>query len=110
MREDLLNSHLSSAYLPLRSAPMNTKILLSEEQIPRQWYNIIPDMPGPLAPVINPQTLKPVTPDDMLAIFPMALIEQEMSGSRWIDIPDEVREIYKLWRPSPLFRAHRLEK
>ena len=89
---------------------MNTKILLSEEQIPRQWYNIIPDMPGPLAPVINPQTLKPVTPDDMLAIFPMALIEQEMSSQRWIDIPDEVREIYKLWRPSPLFRAHRLEK
>ena len=89
---------------------MNTKILLSEDQIPRQWYNIIPDMPGPLAPVINPQTLKPVTPDDMLAIFPMALIEQEMSPHRWIDIPDEVREIYKLWRPSPLYRAHRLEK
>lgn len=89
---------------------MNTKILLSEDQIPRQWYNIIPDMPGPLAPVINPQTLKPVTPDDMLAIFPMALIEQEMSGNRWIDIPNEVREIYKLWRPSPLFRARRLEQ
>ena len=81
---------------------MNTKILLSEDQIPRQWYNIIPDMPGPLAPVINPQTLKPVTPEDMLAIFPMSLIEQEMSPNRWIDIPDEVREIYKLWRPSPL--------
>ena len=89
---------------------MNTKILLTEDQITRQWYNIIPDMPGPLFPVINPQTLKPVTPDDMLAIFPMALIEQEMSPQRWIDIPDEVREIYKLWRPSPLFRAHRLEQ
>lgn len=89
---------------------MNTKILLSEDQLPRQWYNIIPDMPGPLAPVINPQTLKPITADDMLAIFPMSLIEQEMSSQRWIDIPDEVREIYKLWRPSPLFRAHRLEK
>jgi tryptophan synthase beta chain len=89
---------------------MNTKILLSEDQIPRQWYNIIPDMPGPLAPVISPQTLKPVTPEDMLAIFPMSLIEQEMSPNRWIDIPDEVREIYKLWRPSPLFRARRLEK
>lgn len=89
---------------------MNTKILLSEDQIPKQWYNIIPDMPGPLAPVINPQTLKPVTPDDMLAIFPMSLIEQEMSPNRWIDIPDEVRDIYRLWRPSPLFRAHRLEK
>ncbi|MBT1071177.1 TrpB-like pyridoxal phosphate-dependent enzyme [Pelotalea chapellei] len=89
---------------------MNTKILLNEDQIPRQWYNIIPDMPGPLAPVINPQTLKPVTPEDMLAIFPMALIEQEMSTQRWIDIPDKVREIYQLWRPSPLFRARRLEQ
>jgi len=89
---------------------MYTKYLLSEDQIPRQWYNIIPDMPGPLAPVISPQTLKPVTPEDMLAIFPMSLIEQEMSPNRWIDIPDEVREIYKLWRPSPLFRARRLEK
>ncbi len=89
---------------------MNTKILLSEDQIPKQWYNIIPDMPGPLAPVISPMTMQPVTPDDMLAIFPMSLIEQEMSPNRWIDIPDDVREIYKLWRPSPLFRAHRLEK
>ena len=89
---------------------MNTKILLSEDQIPRQWYNIIPDMPGPLAPVISPQTLKPVTPEEMMAIFPMSLIEQEMSPNRWIDIPDEVREIYKLWRPSPLFRARRLEQ
>ncbi|ABK98913.1 TrpB-like pyridoxal phosphate-dependent enzyme [Pelobacter propionicus] len=89
---------------------MNTKILLNEDQIPRQWYNIIPDMPGPLAPVINPQTLKPIVPEDMLSIFPMSLIEQEMSPQRWIDIPDEVRDIYRLWRPSPLFRAHRLEK
>ncbi|MBK5274034.1 MAG: TrpB-like pyridoxal phosphate-dependent enzyme [Desulfuromonadales bacterium] len=89
---------------------MNTKILLSEDQIPRQWYNIIPDMPGPLAPVISPQTLKPVTPEEMLAIFPMSLIEQEMSPNRWIDIPDQVREIYKLWRPSPLYRARRLEQ
>ena len=89
---------------------MQTKILLSEEQIPKQWYNIIPDMPGPLAPVIHPGTLQPVTPDDLLPLFPMGLIEQEVSPNRWIDIPDEVREIYKLWRPSPLFRAHRLEK
>ncbi len=89
---------------------MTTKILLPEDQIPRQWYNIIPDMPAPLAPVISPRTMKPVTPDEMLAIFPMALIEQEMSSQRWIDIPDEVREIYQLWRPSPLYRAHRLEK
>jgi tryptophan synthase beta chain len=89
---------------------METKILLPEDRIPKQWYNIIPDMPGALAPVISPRTKQPVTPDEMLAIFPMALIEQEMSPQRWIDIPDEVREIYKLWRPSPLFRAHRLEQ
>lgn len=89
---------------------MNTKILLPEDQIPKQWYNIIPDMPGPLAPVINPRTMQPVTPDDLLPIFPMALIEQEVSRQRWIDIPDEVREIYRLWRPSPLYRARRLEK
>jgi tryptophan synthase beta chain len=89
---------------------MITKILLPEDQIPKQWYNIIPDMPGPLAPVINPRTMQPVTPDDLLPIFPMSLIEQEVSQQRWIDIPEEVRDIYRLWRPSPLFRAHRLEK
>jgi tryptophan synthase beta chain len=89
---------------------MDTKILLPEDRIPKQWYNIIPDMPGPLAPVIHPGTLQPVTPDDLLPLFPMGLIEQEVSPNRWIDIPDEVRDIYRLWRPSPLFRAHRLEK
>jgi len=89
---------------------METKIMLPEDRIPKQWYNIIPDMPGPMAPVISPRTMQPVTPDEMLAIFPMALIEQEMSPQRWIDIPDPVREIYRLWRPAPLFRAHRLEK
>ena len=78
---------------------MQTKYLLSEDQIPKQWYNIIPDMPGPLAPVINPRTMKPVTPDDLLPSFPMALIAQEVSRERWIPIPDEIREIYKLWRP-----------
>jgi tryptophan synthase beta chain len=86
---------------------MQTKFLLSEDQIPKQWYNIIPDMPGPLAPVINPRTMQPVTPDDLLPIFPMSLIGQEVSRERWITIPEEVREIYKLWRPAPLFRAHR---
>jgi len=89
---------------------MNTKILLGEDRIPKQWYNIIPDMPGPLSPVIHPGTLQPVTPDDLLPLFPMGLIEQEGSTQRWIDIPDEVREVYKLWRPAPLYRAHRLEK
>lgn len=89
---------------------MDTKILLNEDRIPKQWYNIIPDMPGPLSPVIHPGTLQPVTPDDLLPLFPMGLIEQEVSQQRWIDIPDEVREIYRLWRPAPLYRAHRLEK
>ena len=88
----------------------NTKFILPEERIPKQWYNIIPDMPGPLAPVIHPGTLQPVTPDDLLPLFPMGLIEQEVSGRRWIDIPDEVRQILAQWRPSPLFRAHRLEQ
>lgn len=89
---------------------MHTKILLQEDQIPRQWYNIIPDMPGPLSPVIHPGTLNPVTPDDLLPLFPMGLIEQEVSQDRWIDIPDEVLSIYKQWRPTPLFRAHQLER
>jgi tryptophan synthase beta chain len=89
---------------------MQTKILLPEENIPKQWYNIIPDLPEPLAPVIHPGTMQPVTPDDLLPLFPMGLIEQEVSQQRWIDIPEEVREIYRLWRPSPLYRAHRLEK
>jgi tryptophan synthase beta chain len=89
---------------------MQTKILLPEDRIPKRWYNIIPDMPGPLAPVISPRTMQPVTPDEMLAIFPMSLIEQEMSPQRWIDIPEQVREIYRLWRPAPLYRAHRLEQ
>lgn len=89
---------------------MQSKILLSEDQLPKQWYNIIPDMPGDMAPVIHPGTLHPVSPDDLLPLFPMGLIEQEVSQERWIDIPEEVREIYKLWRPAPMFRAHQLEK
>jgi len=89
---------------------VTTKIILPEDRIPKQWYNIIPDMPGPMAPVIHPGTLQPVTPDDLLPLFPMGLIEQEVSTQRWIDIPEEVTEILRLWRPSPLFRAHRLEK
>jgi tryptophan synthase beta chain len=88
---------------------METKIVLGENQIPTHWYNVIPDMPGPLAPVLHPGTAKPVTPADLLPLFPMALIEQEMSPERWIPIPQEVRDAYRAWRPSPLFRAHRLE-
>src|SRR3954463_13496372 len=88
---------------------METRFLLREKQIPTHWYNVIPDLPGPLAPVIHPGTLKPVTEADMLPLFPGALLEQEMSPERWIRIPDEVRDVYRLWRPTPLHRAHRLE-
>jgi tryptophan synthase beta chain len=87
-----------------------TKIILSEKEMPRQWYNIVADMPNPPKPPLHPGTKQPVGPDDLSAIFPMALIGQEVSQERWIDIPEEVLEIYTLWRPSPLFRAHRLEK
>jgi len=87
----------------------NTKILLDEADIPKQWYNVVADMPNKPAPPLGPDG-QPIGPDALAAIFPMALIEQEVSAERWIDIPDEVREIYRLWRPSPLFRAHRLEQ
>jgi len=87
-----------------------TKFLLDEEEIPESWYNIQADLPEPLPPVLHPATGKPVTPDDLAPLFPMELIKQEVSTERWIEIPEEVREIYKLWRPTPLFRAHRLEK
>ena len=89
---------------------MQNKILLPEDRIPKYWYNVIPDMPGPLAPVIHPGTMQPVKLEDLLPIFPMPLIEQEVSQQRWIEIPEPVREIFRIWRPSPLFRAHRLEK
>ena len=85
-----------------------TKFLLDESDIPTHWYNIVADMPNAPAPVLGPDG-QPIGPDALAAIFPMALIEQEVSAERWIAIPDEVREIYRLWRPSPLFRAHRLE-
>ena len=88
---------------------METKIVLGENHLPTHWYNVIPDMPGPLAPVLHPGTGKPVTPGDLLPLFPMGLIEQEMSPERWVKIPDPVREAYRQWRPSPLFRARRLE-
>lgn len=88
----------------------DTKIVLPEKEIPKQWYNIMADMPKLPAPPIHPATLKPIGPDDLSAIFPMSLIEQEVSTQRWIDIPEEVIEAYTLWRPSPLYRAKRLEQ
>jgi len=86
------------------------KYLLNETDIPKHWYNINADLPAPPVPVLNPQTLEPVTPEFLNVLFPMALIQQEISTDRYIDIPEEVREIYKLWRPTPLIRARRLEK
>ena len=87
-----------------------SKIYLEEREMPRQWYNIQADMPNPAQPGLNPQTLKPLTPDDLTAIFPMELILQEVSQERWIDIPEAVLDIYRLWRPSPLHRALKLER
>lgn len=88
----------------------STKIFLSEQEIPRQWYNILADLPKPMPPVLHPGTKQPIGPQDLAPLFPMELIKQEVSADRWIDIPDEVLDIYKLWRPSPLYRARRLEK
>ncbi|GIK27165.1 MAG: TrpB-like pyridoxal phosphate-dependent enzyme [Chloroflexi bacterium] len=83
---------------------------LPQSEIPAHWYNIQADLPRPLPPVLHPGTHQPVGPDDLAPLFPMDLILQEVSQDRYIEIPDEVREIYKLWRPTPLLRAHRLEK
>ncbi len=88
---------------------MKTKAVLDESQIPTHWYNIVADFPVPPPPPLHPGTHEPLTPDDLIAIFPMGLIAQEASSERWIEIPEPVREIYKLWRPSPLYRARRLE-
>ena len=85
------------------------KILLNESDIPTHWYNVVADMPNPPLPPLAPDG-NPVTPEQMLAIFPGPLLEQEMSGERWIPIPEEVRQIYKQWRPTPMFRARRLEQ
>jgi tryptophan synthase beta chain len=87
-----------------------TRYLLNESDLPRYWYNVNADMPVAPAPVLNPQTMEPVTPDFLSVLFPMDLILQEISTERFIEIPEEVREIYKLYRPTPLLRAHRLEK
>jgi len=89
---------------------MDLKIHLSEKEMPRQWYNIVADLPTPPPPPLDPVTGGPLDPSVLLKIFPRALIEQEMSTERWIDIPDEIIEVYRLWRPTPLMRARNLEK
>jgi tryptophan synthase beta chain len=86
------------------------KVLLDESELPDHWYNILPDLPAPPAPYLHPATLQPMGPADLAPIFPQAIIAQEVSQERWIEIPDQVRDIYRIWRPTPLYRAERLEK
>src|SRR4051794_39954868 len=86
------------------------KYLLDESRIPKAWYNLAADLPVPLPPPLHPGTHQPLGPDDLAPLFPMALILQEVSAEREIEIPEPVREVYRQWRPSPLFRARRLEK
>ena len=90
--------------------PVQHKILLDESEMPTQWYNLVPDLPAPPPPPLHPGTLQPVGPEDLAPLFPMDLIMQEVTQERYVDIPGEVLDVYRLWRPSPLFRAHRLEK
>src|SRR6478735_11030015 len=92
------------------SDPRQTKFVLDESRLPRSWYNIAADLPVPPSPYLHPATLEPIGPADLAPLFPMALILQEVSAEREIEIPDQVRDIYRLWRPSPLYRAHRLER
>ena len=94
------------------SSPVSkrAKILLDEDEMPTQWYNIVADLPEPPPPALHPGTRQPATAEDFAPLFPMALVEQEVSTERFIDIPGDVLDVYRLWRPSPLFRARRLEK
>ncbi len=88
----------------------SVKIALPESEIPRAWYNVAADLPEPLPPVLHPGTGQPIGPQDLAPLFPMALIAQEVSTERDVEIPDEVRDIYRQWRPTPLYRARRLEQ
>jgi tryptophan synthase beta chain len=92
------------------ATPALTKILLDESELPTRWYNLLADLPVAPPPPLHPGTLQPVGPDDLAPLFPMDLIAQEVSTEQYIDIPGPVLDVYRLWRPSPLYRAHRLEK
>ena len=89
---------------------MNKKIVLRDDEMPTQWYNVVPDIPNGLNPPLDPETMEPMGPEKLGAVFPMGLLEQEMSTDSFIDIPEEVLDILKIWRPSPLVRATNLEK
>src|SRR5262249_50655240 len=90
-------------------AAQRTKYVLDEADLPTQWYNIQADLKTPVPPVLHPGTGQPIGPQDLAPLFPMALIAQEVSQERWIDIPEEVRDVLRLWRPSPPYRAQLLE-
>ncbi|MCU0283449.1 MAG: TrpB-like pyridoxal phosphate-dependent enzyme [Candidatus Nanopelagicales bacterium] len=92
------------------TAPQQHKYLLTEDEMPTSWYNLIPDLPAPPPPPLHPATHEPIGPEALAPLFPMALIEQEVSAERYIPIPEAVQDIYRLWRPSPLFRARNLER
>ena len=89
---------------------MQTRFTLPQSSIPHHWYNLLADFSEPMPVPLHPGTRQPITPTDMYAIFPENLVAQEMSPERWIEIPEEVRDVYALWRPTPLLRAVRLEK
>ena len=86
------------------------RYLLTDDQLPTSWYNIIPDLPSPPPPPLHPATHQPIGPDDLAPLFPMDLIMQEVSTDSYIPIPEEVQDVYRLWRATPLHRAHRLER
>ncbi|HZO55062.1 MAG TPA: TrpB-like pyridoxal-phosphate dependent enzyme, partial [Bryobacteraceae bacterium] len=88
----------------------SVKYLLDESRIPRFWYNVVADLPAPPPPVLHPGTRQPIGPDDLAPLFPMELILQEVTPEREVPIPEPVREVYRQWRPTPLFRARRLEQ
>jgi tryptophan synthase beta chain len=92
------------------AAPRLHKIQLDESEMPTRWYNLVPDLPAPPPPPLHPGTLQPLGPDDLAPLFPMALIAQEVTAERYVEIPGEVLDVYRQWRPSPLYRAHRLER
>ncbi|MGH7966522.1 MAG: TrpB-like pyridoxal phosphate-dependent enzyme, partial [Candidatus Binatia bacterium] len=87
-----------------------TKILLDETEIPKTWFNLVPFLPNPPAPPLHPATRRPIGPADLAPLFCDEILQQEMSAEREVEIPEAVREIYRLWRPTPLYRARRLEK
>ena len=89
---------------------MERKITLSEKEIPEKWYNIVADMPNKPLPPLNPATKEPIGPEALAPLFPLELIKQEVSMDKYVEIPDEVRNIYSMWRPTPLYRAINLEK